>query len=49
MRESQESQKTRESQESQNPQGTQPKIGRIPALIAAVRLWVWPLVRPLAC
>ncbi len=36
MRESQESQKIRESQESQNSQGTQPKIGRIPALIAAV-------------
>ena len=36
MRESRESQKTRESQELQNSQGTQPKIGRIPALIAAV-------------
>ena len=36
MRELRESQKTRESQESQNSQGTQPKIGRIPALIAAV-------------
>lgn len=36
VRESRESQKTRESQELQNSQGTQPKIGRIPALIAAV-------------
>ena len=33
-----ESQKIRESQESQNSHGTQPKIGRIPALIAAVAI-----------
>lgn len=35
VRESRESQKTWESQELQNSQETQPKIGRIPALIAA--------------